>query len=173
MEYETDGLFFSLLALCTEVLATIRRKLAINVWCLDYLDGGLDSNPGWVEASAEDKPHALLSTTHAEDLRELWGLDSDKIQALAGAAPECLEFEEAVKSPEFTLDKALAEWKRLSEQQAAFREQYEQELAVSGESSFMAEGDVPGRKKDHTPAIHEWVMRLADHGVLMALNDQI
>lgn len=42
-------------------------------------------------------------------------------------------------------------------------------LALHGDAGFDTGGDADektGRKKDHTPAIHEWVRKLADHGVL-------
>ncbi|KAK3313915.1 hypothetical protein B0H66DRAFT_607152 [Apodospora peruviana] len=49
-------------------------------------------------------------------------------------------------------------------------------LAVHGSTDPMSvdESDeaVPGRKKDHTPAIHEWVKKLAEHGVLARLHEE-
>ena len=48
-------------------------------------------------------------------------------------------------------------------------------LALHGDVDEQTNGEaeaIPGRRKDHTPAIHEWVKKLADHGALAQLHEE-
>lgn len=48
-------------------------------------------------------------------------------------------------------------------------------LALHGNAEEQTNGEaeeIPGRRKDHTPAIHEWVKKLADHGALLQLHEE-
>lgn len=49
-------------------------------------------------------------------------------------------------------------------------------LALHGDVSSETGGEagtITGRKKDHSPAIHEWVKKLAERGVLGTLAEKV
>ncbi|KAK5653535.1 hypothetical protein OQA88_8794 [Cercophora sp. LCS_1] len=160
LEHERGQLSFNLLAMCGDYFAAIRKELAVNIHCLDILNKRWGDNPAW--SSAAD----MLSCADADKLRE-YDLDAGDMDALSRGAPE-LEEAEKVCSPSADIADALKLQGQLTKEQQRVRSSYETET----KSEAVVE-KVHGRTKDHTLAIHMWVTKLAEHGVLQELHQQV
>ncbi|KAK3346274.1 ubiquitin thiolesterase-like protein [Lasiosphaeria hispida] len=156
MQYETEQLSFNLLALCGDHLASIRRDLAINIRCIEELDSRWRNSPGWLDLDTGDG-----------NLKE-YQLEPEDVKILSDGTPELLDFYKTVCAVLVQVTEALEHRQRLWEDQTHIRTAYTAELALQDQKTANA----PGRKKDHTPAIHEWVKRLVDHGVLAQLHEE-
>ncbi len=167
MRYETERLSFSLLALCGDTLAPIRQKLAANIRALADLDNPPNSN------SNEENPAKLPTPTiHtlADPRLSTYQLDAEDILA-APKPPSNHDHHQqhqsdAERPPPSTL------WSTLASEQEHILSEYaaaEEEAKMGGQEPTA----ILGRTKDYTGAVHGWVQRLAEHGVLRRLHEEV
>ncbi|KAK3320062.1 ubiquitin thiolesterase-like protein [Cercophora scortea] len=182
-QYENDQVSFSLLALCGDHISSLQRKLAANIRCFQLLEAAWHEqhhNPPPPCAIEGGQP-ILLTAADAQTRLKDYALEAASIPTLSNARPEVAEFENKLcKSSDKAEDGAqrLNEadfnlmWKNLCEEQIHIRSQYTTEVMnpTGEEEDYVPE--VPGRKKDHTPAIHDWVQKLADRGILARLHER-
>ncbi|KAH0441888.1 ubiquitin carboxyl-terminal hydrolase, family 1 [Colletotrichum camelliae] len=155
LQFEENALSFNLLALCKNPLATISGKLAITIRSFEALNSRTKHLGEWEALVAgNDQP-----------------LRADEKDRLAGFGIEREDLERAAMNPnmERKLNNPSMEAMELFEVYSDLvTEQKSLMGEYNGEIAFMKEDEdrVHGRQKDHTLAIHQWVQKLADHGVL-------
>jgi ubiquitin carboxyl-terminal hydrolase L5 len=165
--HKSEELNFNLLALCGDNLADVRQKLAANIRRLADLEAkfGSSNNPDW--QPKKTNPDDIICS--ATDSRlATYQLDAEDIQAVPESEVKQPEAPESSDDDE-TVESGLKLWEELAEEQKLLREQYESELGMTGQEPSA----VLGRTKDYTPAIHEWVKKLADRGVLRRLHEEV
>ncbi|KAK4108198.1 cysteine proteinase [Canariomyces notabilis] len=162
-----EQLSFSLLALCGDDLSGLRRQLAANVRSLEELQAKLHKLPS--QPAADDTADMDIICSSADNDLSAYQIDAEDIQSLSDAGGKTLDTELSCSDPS---DKTVEAWrefrKRLVDEQKVIRSEYETRLKFSGQEP----SKVLGRTKDHTAAIHEWVKKLADHGVLKELHEE-
>lgn len=175
MRYETERLSFSLLALCGDKLSQIRRRLAATILSLADLETIHGDKPDWVSAvsalpervttAGDPKDDAICST---DDERlcvyELLGIEQMNLNGVyePPGSGSGVAFGESV-------EEAVKKWERYWNEQSRIRDEYREEL----ERCQQEKGVIIGRTKDNTAAIHEWVKKLVDHGVLRKLHEEV
>ncbi|KAK4124149.1 cysteine proteinase [Parathielavia appendiculata] len=146
---------FSLLALCGDNLTDVRKERAANIRRLAELEakfGGDDSN--WQPKADPD-----IICSAIDSRLETYLLNAQDIEAVP---------ESEVILPEAT-ESAADEREELGEEHKRLRAQYEDVIRMAGQETSA----VLGRTKDYTPAIHEWVKKLADHSALKRLHEEV
>jgi len=161
--YGEAELSFSLLAVCGDHLAPIRKELAVNIFSLETLESRWSGELGW-EPLRENSAESIDSLDAAE--LQSYAMDREDAKALCRRDPELSKFQETLRSADADIAAALARRARLVEDQARMRSRY------ADESTMSTQNDTNGRTKDHTPAIHEWAKKLADHGMLAQLHEE-
>ncbi|KAK1457155.1 ubiquitin carboxyl-terminal hydrolase, family 1 [Colletotrichum cuscutae] len=155
LQFEDTALTFNLLALCKSPLGILSGELASTLRSFELLNKRTKSVDGWQNLIAgNDQP--LLST----DIERLAGFGisgSDIQQAHVDPA-----FERKVKKPSTDMGELFNLYDDLVTKQKSLMGEYNAEIGSVNED----DDRVQGRKKDHTPAIHSWVQKLAEHGVL-------
>jgi ubiquitin carboxyl-terminal hydrolase L5 len=174
MRYETERLSFSLLALCGDGLSHIRERLAANIRSLADLNAKHYKNPTWYP---QPEPDLILTPT--DDRLSSYQLEETDILTAPQPDPqpskphpsEPQSSEPQNDVAEQTAEEATKLWTELCKEQRRLRSEYESELRMSGQDPGTT---TPlGRTKDYTAAIHEWVKKLADHGVLRRLHEEV
>ncbi|KAF4456593.1 hypothetical protein F53441_1337 [Fusarium austroafricanum] len=155
MQYEGTQLSFNLLALCQSPLATHSQTIAYAAASLQYLHANVESFAKFKDLiSAEEAPLDIEDESH---LSELNLTRSDVANA---QIPESLQ--EKIKRPSFDMQMAYELHQELViDEKAAIGEYRAELMAISDD-----ERRVKGRKKDYGPALHKWVKKLAEKGVL-------
>lgn len=156
MRYETERLSFSLLALCGDNLAPVRQKLAANIRSLADLEATVNhndlNNPGSQPKTAKSD----LIISPADPRLSAYQLDAEDIhQAAASESQET---------------KKASDWEALAAEQRRILEEYENELRMCMGGQEPAA--ILGRTRDYTGAVHEWVKKLAERGVLRRLFEE-
>jgi ubiquitin carboxyl-terminal hydrolase L5 len=194
MRYETERLSFSLLALCGDNLAYVRQRLAANIRSLAELEAQFRDNhcdPGWESKATQD----IIRNSTDERLSS-YQLDEGDIQAvpeseIRKAPPKPQEFSHpspstspastsgpSPPSPASSVsnegDKEMIEatlklWAELGAEQKRILAEYDNEVKLAGQEATA----ILGRTKDYTAAVHEWVGKLANHGVLKRLHREV
>ncbi|KAK3690019.1 ubiquitin thiolesterase-like protein [Podospora appendiculata] len=183
MQYANDQVSFSLLALCGDHIASLRRELAANIRCFQLLEAAWQEQHNKpLPPRGSDGEYPILPTaSDAQTRLKDFALEPANIPTLSEARPEVAEFKkELCKSSDKAEDgtQGLNEadfnltWKKLCEDQTRIRSKYTTEFMNPNGEEHDYVSEVPGRKKDHTPAIHAWVQKLADHGVLATLHER-
>ncbi|KAL2024771.1 hypothetical protein VTK56DRAFT_5592 [Thermocarpiscus australiensis] len=169
--YETGRLSFSLLALCGDGLTYLRRRLATNIRCLEALRAKFNGKPGFSPSDTTSDPGIICSST--DGALSAYQLDADDIQTLSESDgdPRLSQLKECSGPPSDMemVETGLRLWEELSDEQNRIRSDYNKELTIGGQEP----ATILGRTKDHTAAIHEWVKKLIDHGVLRKLHEQV
>lgn len=161
-----EQLSFSLLALCGDDLSDLRRQLARNIRALEDLGRKISANPEW-SASHPDAESDIICSSTDKAVAE-YQLDAEDIQALSGSGLPSSEKGGSPAPEAEALEDLLALRSVLGDEQKRLRSEYEARLNFAGQGPSA----ILGRTKDHTAAIHEWVKKLAGHGVLRELHDQ-
>ncbi|KAL2134600.1 hypothetical protein VTI74DRAFT_11342 [Chaetomium olivicolor] len=171
MRYETEQLSFSLLALCGDNLVRIRQKLAANIRFLEDLETKHSSNQDWKHKEAN--PDTIYTST--DDRLSAYQLTSEEIMSMPADDLEQdtnpLQDPSSNSSndnPDETIEAALGFWEKHVDEQKRLRSEYEIEQKMVGQEPPI----MIGRTKDYTAAIHEWVKKLAEHGVLKQLHEE-
>ena len=178
-------LSFNLLAMCRSPLLGLRRALAANVREMAALHDAMNGQDpdAWKAAlaAASHSPYGCLSAADEAGLAA-YGLTPADTTATTTTAdrepanPNNAEQPSTEEQPTpalataiTTLDEASARLADLALRQRQLRSEYRGELAAQAED----EARVRGRRQDWTPAIYAWVRRLAEHGVLQELAEEV
>ncbi|KAJ0324539.1 hypothetical protein COL5a_007803 [Colletotrichum fioriniae] len=155
LQFEDTALTFNLLALCKSPLGILSGELASTLRSFEVLKKRTKDLDGWQSLIAgNDQP---LKSSEIERLAGFGISGLDIQQARVDPA-----FERKVKKPSTDMVELFNLYDDLVTKQKSLIGEYNTEIG------FVNEDDdrVQGRKKDHTPAIHSWVQKLAEHGVL-------
>ncbi|KAM0195578.1 hypothetical protein ACHAPA_007430 [Fusarium lateritium] len=155
LQYEESQLSFNLLALCQSPLDAHSQTIARAIASLQYLHTSTESLPTFKDLiSAEEPP---LDIESEPQLTEYNLAKSDIISA---QIPESLQ--RKVQRPGFDTQCAYELHQELVvDVKAAMGEYRAEMMAISDD-----EQRVKGRKKDYGPALHKWMSKLAEKGVL-------
>ncbi|KAK3951580.1 hypothetical protein QBC32DRAFT_392159 [Pseudoneurospora amorphoporcata] len=176
MEYEDSQLAFSLLALCGDRRAALRRQLALNIHCTKLLDDAFGEQSAWFE---EDNNSSLFKDhiSKFDDKSKLdeFQLSANEAQLIIKSSSDALQLRNKIQGRGMEMAEALLFRTELCQKQEQLRSEYYKEVASGpeGDEDGDSKDENPGRRKDHTPAIHEWVTKLAERGVLRELHEQV
>ncbi|KAF9873594.1 ubiquitin carboxyl-terminal hydrolase, family 1 [Colletotrichum karsti] len=155
LQFEESALSFNLLALCHTPLASISDSITSTIRSFELLSHRTRGLPGWEDLIAGNE-------------QPLRGDEHERLAGF-GCRPADIDharidpdFERKVKNPSLEMMELFELYSELVTQQKSQIGEYNAEIALMKED----EDRVQGRKKDHTPAIHCWVQKLADQGVL-------
>ncbi|KAI1349239.1 ubiquitin carboxyl-terminal hydrolase [Xylaria sp. FL0043] len=153
-----EFLSFNLLAICQSPLLTISRNLARSLATAKALDDVVTGSPSWdVPTPWENFPDSRLER-----------FDLTREQILAEHSPHP-SFDARVNDPNFDLVTAQKLAQELCNEQEALEAQYVNEVATVDEAVEM----IRARRRDYTPAVHQWVRILAEKGVLRQLIQEV
>ncbi|KAL2194540.1 ubiquitin thiolesterase-like protein [Corynascus similis CBS 632.67] len=179
MRYETERLFFSLLAVCGDNLAHVRQRLAANIRNLADINSKFSNSPSWPHRTVSqdtiyDPLDARLATLQL-DVEDIQAVpDSDLKPWLSKQQQRDVSSSSDIDDEsifaETTIETALELWDQLSVEQKQILAEYDRESVADGgqESTAML-----GRTRDYTAAVHEWVKKLAGHKVLKRLHQEV
>ncbi|KAF4971981.1 hypothetical protein FZEAL_9699 [Fusarium zealandicum] len=155
LQYEDSQLSFNLLALCQSPLAAHSQAVARAAASLHYLDTHMQSCPTFTNlVSAEPKP------LNVEDEARLSEFKLGAPDILNQPIPEILL--DKIKKPGLDTQSAYELRQDLVVEVKAAMGDYRAELMSIADD----EQRVSGRKKDYGPALHTWMKKLAEKGVL-------
>ncbi|KAK3348091.1 hypothetical protein B0H65DRAFT_422582 [Neurospora tetraspora] len=176
MEYEAGQLAFSLLALCGDRRAALRRQLAVNIHCTKLLDDAFGRESAWFEEDNES-PSFKDHISNFNDMSKLdeFQLSADEAQLIIESSADAHQLQDKIQAGGMEMAEALLFRTELRQKQEQIRAEYYTEVASGpeGDEDGDSQDEDPGRRKDHTPAIHEWVTKLAERGVLRELHEQV
>lgn len=161
-----EQLSFSLLALCGDDLSELRRQLAVNVRSLEDLEKKFSKIPERSTSQPNADPDIICGS--ADRALSAYQLDAEDIQGLLDTGPGSSETQEGLGTSNEATETLLDLRKTLGDEQKLLRSEYEARMMFGGQG----QAALLGRTKDHTVAIHEWVKKLADHGVLRQLHEE-
>lgn len=180
LQYEEDQISFNLLALCRAPQRTLAHDLAVNLASLAALDERLaaDETDAATPSSADnnhnhaadddDSRRRQLNGASVADLAP-YGLTPSAVSSAAVPASLAATLAFSSSATVVELRKLAA---ALRDEQARVRAEYAAEEAALAEDNARLEG----RRRDYTPAIHEWLRRLArldDGATLKRLVDEV
>ena len=154
LQYEDSQLSFNLLALCRSSLAAHSRKIAGNLASLKTLLNSIRSRPEF--ATFEPSEKWLDDTSLPSFLSEFQLTTTDVDNA---PVPQTLHEKTLQLDTEAEANKL---YESIVVDTKAVMGEYRAELISVAED----EQRVKGRKKDFGPALHKWVTKLAQKGVL-------
>ncbi|KAL2139851.1 hypothetical protein VTI28DRAFT_4614 [Corynascus sepedonium] len=179
MRYETERLFFSLLAVCGDNLAHVRQRLAANIRNLADINSKFSNGPSWPPRTVSqdtiyDPLDARLATLQLdfEDIQAVPDSDlkpwlSKQQQRDVSSSPD---IDDESIFAEKTIETALELWDQLGVEQKQILAEYDRESVADGGQESTA---ILGRTRDYTAAVHEWVKKLAGHKVLKRLHQEV
>ncbi|KAF4962959.1 hypothetical protein FSARC_8985 [Fusarium sarcochroum] len=155
LQYEESQLSFNLLALCQSPLAAHSQTIARAAASLQYLHTNTESLSTFKDLiSGESAPLDI------EDESQLSEFNLTKPDVTNAQIPEALP--EKLKRPSFDTQSAYELHQKLViDVKAAMGEHRAELMAISDD-----EQRVKGRKKNYGPALHKWMKKLAEKGVL-------
>ncbi|KAH8706793.1 hypothetical protein BGZ61DRAFT_350599 [Ilyonectria robusta] len=155
LQYEESQLSFNLLALCQSPLAAHSQAIARAVASLRHLHAQLQACSAFTElVAAEPSPLDI------DDESRLSEFNLSKLAIIEAEVPEGIR-EKCARTDLETSDAYALHQELVIEVKAAMGE-YRAELVAIADD----EQRVKGRKKDYGPALHKWVKKLAEKGVL-------
>ncbi|KEY67978.1 hypothetical protein S7711_02183 [Stachybotrys chartarum IBT 7711] len=155
MQYEGDQLSFNLLALCKSPLALHAEAVARSLAALRYLDERLASDTTFTSlVSAEP------SILNIDDELQLSEFDLKKSDIIGATVPEDLKAK--ISEGHLTTNDAYELRQKLVVDTKVAMGEYRAELVALAEDQQR----VRERKKNYGPALHKWVQKLAQKGVL-------
>ena len=164
LQYESEQLSFNLLALCQSPLGELRRELVVNIRSLALLWEHMKNMPNWeLSGGGDDDVLRELSESSLAD----YGLSKKDIDAL-GDEDKLDRLRNKLSTASLDGREVLDLRHNLEDEQRRIRSEYATEVASTDEDTIKA----ASRRKDHTLAIHEWVKKLAQHGVLHGLHEE-
>ena len=162
LQYESDSFSFNLLGLCRTPLGALRQELVQNIRKLLTLRDHISNTPEMQSIATDER-----SWLDGEDEANLAEYGVTKEDVAKAEAPQ--SFTDKIKNASFESSEAMDLQQSLEDEQKRIRSEYAGELAAIDED----QARVLGRKGDYAPAIHEWVRKLAEHGVLQDLISDI
>ncbi|KAG7417208.1 Ubiquitin carboxyl-terminal hydrolase ubh-4 [Fusarium oxysporum f. sp. rapae] len=155
LQYEESQLSFNLLALCQSPLTAYSQSIAHAAASLRYLHENTESLPAFKDLiSAEKAPLDIEEESRLSDF------NLTKADIINAQVPDALQ--EKLKRPSFDTQSAYELHQELVVDVKAAMGEYRSELMAISDD----EQRVKGRKKDYGPALHKWMKRLAEKGVL-------
>ncbi|KAM0427212.1 hypothetical protein ACHAPT_007640 [Fusarium lateritium] len=155
LQYEESQLSFNLLALCRNPLSAHAQAIARAVASLHHLHTHMQSCPTFSElTSADPKPLDIRDESSLTEFK----LKPSDITNLD--VPEALQAQ--IEQPGFDTGAAYELHQELVVEVKAAMGEYRAELMSKADD----EQRVKGRKKDFGPALHKWMTKLAEKGVL-------
>jgi ubiquitin carboxyl-terminal hydrolase L5 len=155
LQYEESQLSFNLLALCQSPLTAYSQTIAQAAASLKYLHENTESLLAFKDLiSAEEAPLDI------EDDSRLSDFNLTKADIIKTHVPDTLQ--EKLKQPSFDTQSAYELHQELVVDVKAAMGEYRSELMAISDN----EQRVKGRKKDYGPALHKWMKKLAEKGVL-------
>ncbi|KAF5003395.1 hypothetical protein FDECE_10052 [Fusarium decemcellulare] len=155
LQYEESQLSFNLLALCQSPLTAHSRAIARAAASLHYLHTRMQSCPTFTDlVCADKKPLDIEDTQHLSE----YNLTPTDITN--SSIPEAIR--EKINCSDIDTKSAYELHQELVIEVKAAMGEYRAELTSIADD----EQRVKGRKKDYGPALHKWVKKLADKGVL-------
>jgi ubiquitin carboxyl-terminal hydrolase L5 len=155
LQYEESQLSFNLLALCQSPLATHSRAIAQAVASLSHLHSQMKECTDFSSlVAAEPKPLDM------DDESQLSEFNLKRADIENAEIPQTIR--EKTSGPTLTTSEAYALHQELVIEVKASMGEYRAELMGIADD----EQRVKGRKKDYGPALHKWVTKLAEKGVL-------
>lgn len=158
LQYEEDQISFNLLALCRSPLCALSEELGANIQSMRILMDMAKSKPNFKDVvPPEDE----------------W-LDEGNLDAFHLSKYELSrfvvtdEFITRISKPAFEVPEALDLYQSLLNEQKRIKAQFRDEKSSMDDD----ERQVMGRQMDYTPAIHEWIKKLCEHGVLRDLVEE-
>lgn len=154
LQYEESQLSFNLLALCRSPLAAHSQAIAQAMASLTFLHSKMTC-PTFTElVSSETKPLDIDNDAQLSEFM-LKRVDIDN-------APIPDAVQDRISQPEFDPTKAYNLHQELVVEVKATMGEYRAELMAAADD----EQRVKGRKRSYGPALHKWVTKLAEKGVL-------
>ncbi|KAF5668756.1 ubiquitin carboxyl-terminal hydrolase isozyme L5 [Fusarium circinatum] len=154
-QYEESQLSFNLLALCQSPLTVYAQTIAHAAASLQYLLKNIESLPAFKDLISAEKPPLDI-----EDESRLSDFNLAKEDIMNAHVPDALQ--EKLKRPGFDSQSAYELHQELVVEVKAAMGEYRSELMAISDD----EQRVKGRKKDYGPALHKWMKKLAEKGVL-------
>lgn len=154
LQYEENQLSFNLLALCQSPLAAHSQTIARTVASLHYLYTNVKLPEFETLVRGEKLP---LDINDQSQLSEFSLTKSDITNA---QIPTSLQ--DKLKRPDFDTQSAYELYQELVIDVKAAIGEYRAEITTISDD----EQRVKGRKKDYGPALHMWMTKLAEKGVL-------
>lgn len=155
LQYEESQLSFNLLALCQSPLTVYSQTIAHAAASLQYLHKNAESLPAFKDLISAEK-HPL----DIEDKSRLSDFNLTKADIMRAQVPDALQ--EKIKRSNFDSQSAYELHQELVVDVKAAMGEYRSELMAISDD----EQRVKGRKKDYGPALHKWMKKLAEKGVL-------
>lgn len=178
---DNDG-SFNLIAVCRDPTHAVSHAIAANIRALETLDermrpgGGTVSWDALVAAESGDDDDARPIATRQDGRLGLFGLSAADVASAQPARPSCGRpakrdggEPDPDPGPRHDLADALALRRELVTEQRRLMAEHRDELGAAD----LAQRRVQGRKRDFTPAIHAWVKRLAEKGILESIFEQV
>lgn len=155
LQYEESQLSFNLLALCQSPLAAHSRAIAQAAASLNHVDSQMKENPDFGSLVAAE-PKAL----DMDDQVQLSEFDLKRADIEKAAVPPRIL--EKTSGSTLEANKAYELHQELAIEVKASMGEYRAEMMAIADD----EQRVKGRRKDYGPALHKWVSKLAEKGVL-------
>lgn len=162
LQYESDSFSFNLLGLCRTPLDALRQELVQNIHKLLTLKDHISNTPEMQTIAINER-----TWLDGEDEATLTEYGLTKEEVAKAEAPQ--SFRDKITKASFETSEAMDLEQSLEDEQKRIRSEYAAELVAIEED----QARVLGRKRDYAPVIHEWVRKLAEHGVLQDLIDDI
>ncbi|GAW17848.1 hypothetical protein ANO14919_073150 [Xylariales sp. No.14919] len=153
-----DFLSFNLLAICQSPLLTLSQTLATSLATAKALDDVVTGSPSWDLPTPWEK--------FPDDRLARFNLTREQILTQYSPHPS---FDTRVNDANFDLIAAQELAEELRIEQEDVEAQYVAEEAAVDEAVEM----IRARRRDYTPAVHQWVRILAEKGVLRDLIQEM
>ncbi|KAK7428703.1 hypothetical protein QQZ08_004797 [Neonectria magnoliae] len=155
LQYEESQLSFNLLALCQSPLATYSQAIAVAIASLRHLHTQMQNCSTFIELiAAEPKPLDI------DDDSQLSEFNLSKLDIVDAEIPE--KIQEKVSQTGLEASDAYALHQELVIDVKVAMGEFRAELKAIADD----EQRVKGRKRDYGPALHAWMKKLAEKGVL-------
>jgi ubiquitin carboxyl-terminal hydrolase L5 len=155
LQYEETQLSFNLLALCQSPLVGYKENIGRGAASLRALHRKMDGQTAFKERIlSEDVPPYLEENTGLAEFH-LDNMDNENFEI-----PQSLQ--ETLENPDLSVEAAYSLHRQLVVDTKAAMGEYRAELLAMADD----ERRVQGRKRDFGPALHKWVTKLAEKGVL-------
>jgi len=158
-----DNCAFNLLAVCHSPFESLRTELAVNIRKLLMLDQNQAARSSeWVTLTGKDR--SWLDDSDGDALRRYKLEKEDLYNASLPPA-----FVNKVSRPSFEASDAIDLLQELEDEQKRICSEYGAELITWEDDATR----VDGRKNDYTAAVHYWVKKLAEKGILKEINSDV
>ncbi|KAH7395722.1 ubiquitin carboxyl-terminal hydrolase [Cadophora sp. MPI-SDFR-AT-0126] len=160
LQYQDDGVEYSLMSLCKSPTRLAVEELASNMRLIQALENALSTAiPDWKVFLQTDTAHTV------DDLHNIYKLTQELVDSSPPAASELAKISMAGTDPE----KLMALYRELVNEQNRLRSVYTQEVSIVGQEDEQAEK----KKIDHTHLLYRAMQTLAEAGVLRGIVEDV